>query len=153
MSNSLSLEHLGVGRGGSGSVHGEGAGAPGRGGDLSGRSESLSDGLLDAFLLSCVRSGAVRGRELLEKLQATGLESIRPREMYRILRAMEREGLISSRREEFEYMLSRRSYGITASGEAYLEFLAASLKEYRAEMDRFFAVYESRTAIPHGACK
>jgi len=66
---------------------------------------------------------------------------------------MEREGLIYSKREEFEYMLSCRSYGITAGGEAYLEFLVASLKEYREEMDRFFAVYESRTAIPHGAYK
>lgn len=127
--------------------------ASGRGEDLSGGSESLSDGLLDAFLLSCVRSGTVRGRELLEKLQASGLDGIRPGKMYRILRGMERESLIYSKREEFEYMLSCRSYGITAGGEAYLEFLVASLKEYREEMDRFFAVYESRTAIPHGAYK
>lgn len=103
----------------------------------------LSGGLLDAFLLSCVRPGVVRGRELLGRIEAAGLKGIRPGEMYRILRGMEREGLVFSHREEFEYMLSRRSYGITASGEAYLEFPAESLREYREEMDRFFTVYES----------
>lgn len=102
---------------------------------------------MDAFFLSCVRPGVVRGRELLRRVEAAGLEGIRPGEMYRILRGMEREGLIFSRRERFEYMLSRHSYGITASGEAYLEFLAESLREYREEMDRFFTVYERR--IPH----
>lgn len=60
---------------------------------------------------------------------------------------MEGEGLISSRREDSEYSLSRRSYGITESGEAYLEFLAESLKKYRQEMDRFFEVYERTPAV------
>jgi DNA-binding PadR family transcriptional regulator len=105
----------------------------------------FSGGLLGAFLLSCVRPGVVRGRELLARVESAGLTGIRPGEMYRILRGMESEGLIFSRCERFEYMLSRRSYGITASGEAYLEFLAETLREYREEMDRFFTVYESRS--------
>ncbi len=116
----------------------------------------LSGGLVDAFLLSCVRPGVVRGRELLARVESAGLTGIRPGEMYRILRGMEGEGLIFSRCERFEYMLSRRSYGITASGEAYLEFLAESLREYRDEMDRFFNVYESRSgseAPTNAPCK
>ena len=108
----------------------------------------FSGGLSDAFLLSCVRPGVVRGRELLGRIESAGLKGIRPGEMYRVLRGMEKEGLIFSRREKFEYMLSRRSYGITASGEAYLEFLVESLREYREEMDRFFSVYERRTTRP-----
>lgn len=52
----------------------------------------------------------------------------------------------SLERDDSEYMLSRRSYGITESGETYLDFLAESLTEYRQEMDRFFEVYENRPA-------
>ena len=129
MGNALGLGRLGL----------EGDGVFG------GESRVLSGGLLDAFLLSCLRSGVVRGRELLEAVARSGVDGVRPGELYRVLRGMEGEGLISSRREDSEYLLSRRSYGITEAGEAYLEFLAEALKEYREEMDRFFEVYERET--------
>ena len=99
-------------------------------GTLGGDPRVLSAGLLDAFLLSCIRSGVMRGREL-----------------YWVLRSIEGEGWISSRREDSEYIPLRRSYGITESGEAHLAVLVASLKEYREEMDRFFEVYEKEPGV------
>lgn len=43
-----------------------------------GESRFLFGGLLDAYLLSCVRSGVVSGRELLEAVGRSGLESVQP---------------------------------------------------------------------------
>ena len=116
-------------------------------GTLGGDPRVLSAGLLDAFLLSCIRSGVVRGRELLAAVRDPGLEGVRSGELYRVLRSMEGEGLILSRREDSEYIFLRRSYGIAESGEACLAVLIASLKEYREEMDRFFEVYEKQSGV------
>ena len=47
----------------------------------------------------------------------------------------------------FGYGPSRRRYAITGLGEAYLEFLANALAQYRKEMDLFFRIYEKQRAL------
>lgn len=94
------------------------------------------------FLLLCLRGRDLFGRELLEKIAVLGYGAVRQGEVYRTLRRMEEEGLIFSDKGKMDYVLSRRRYGLTESGEAYLEFLAHSLGEYRKEIEVFFQAYE-----------
>lgn len=61
--------------------------------------------------------------------------------MYRNLRRTEKECTISSERDGLDCRLLRRKYSITESGEAYLEFWAKSLTEYRETIDLFLGVY------------
>ena len=97
---------------------------------------------LVACLLLCVREGDASGSDLMEEMRNLGFDVVRPGEVYRTLREMKSEGLILSEREGAEYMLSRRRFGITALGEAYLELLANALGQYREEVERFFWLYE-----------
>ena len=82
---------------------------------------------------------------MLEELAELGFGETRPGEVYRTLRLLEREGMTFSEKGELDYLFSRRKYGLTSEGEAYLEFLAHSLELYRKEIEQFFSAYEGRT--------
>lgn len=73
-----------------------------------------------------------------------GFGVVRPGEVYRTLRRAEAEGLVFSEREHLGYLLSRRRYGLTESGRAYIEFLAESLRLYREEIEVFLRAYTDR---------
>ncbi len=57
--------------------------------------------------------------------------------MYRTLRIMEKEGLVVSDGEDDEVLLSRWRFEPTEAGEAYLEFCAHSLAQYKEDTERF----------------
>lgn len=107
-------------------------------------------GWLVPFLLLCMREGDLRGQELMGRLADLGFGAVRPGEVYRKLRHAEVEGLVFSEREHLGYMLSRRRYGLTESGRAYIEFLADSLGAYREEIEAFLRAYGGRPSP--GAC-
>lgn len=94
------------------------------------------------FLLLCMRGGALRGHELMGRVSELGFGSVRPGEIYRTLRQAEEEGLVFSERENLGYLLSRRRYGLTEPGEAYIEFLADSMRSYQGEIEAFLRAYE-----------
>ncbi len=96
------------------------------------------------FLLLCLRGGDLRGYDLVGKMADLGFGAARPGEVYRSLRRAEEEGLISSEREELGYLLSRRRYGLTEPGEAYIEFLADSLGAYQKEISAFLLAHGDR---------
>lgn len=96
------------------------------------------------FLLLCMRSGDVRGQDLMGRLAGLGFGAVRPGEVYRALRRAEGEGLIFSEKERFGYLLSQRRYGLTEPGMAYIEFLADSLKTYQDEIEAFLLAYADR---------
>lgn len=73
-----------------------------------------------------------------------GFGAMSPGFMYRTLRQMEKEGMILSERDGFDCRLPRRKYSIAESGEAYLEFWANSLTEYREAIDLFLGTYAGR---------
>ena len=102
------------------------------------------------FLLLCMRGGALRGHELMGRVSDLGFDSLRPGEIYRTLRQAEEEYLVFSEREEQGYLLSRRRYGLTEPGEAYIEFLADSMRSYRGEIEAFLQAYEGPDT--RGAC-
>lgn len=97
---------------------------------------------LVACLLFCVRENGASGGDLIEEMRDLGFGSVRPGEMYRTLRELKSEGLVTWEGQGAEFMLSRRRYTITALGEAYLELLANVMGQYRGEVERFFRLYE-----------
>ena len=96
------------------------------------------------FLLLFLRDGVSYGDELEERLDALGVAGMRPKEVYQSLREMEWEGLVRCDREDNGHGnsgISKWRCEITEVGQAYLEFWANSLSQYRREMDLFFNTY------------
>jgi DNA-binding PadR family transcriptional regulator len=98
------------------------------------------------FLLLFLRYGVSYGDELQERLDALGVAGIRPEEIHQSLREMEWEGLVRCDREDDGHGISERGCEITEVGQAYLEFWANSLTQYREEMDLFLSTYAETTA-------
>ena len=113
---------------------------------MDGARETWTHGWLVPFLLLSMRDGELYGHELLERMGELGFEGTRPGEIYRTLRLLEGEGLTFSERGKMECLLSRRRYGLTEDGVAYLEFLAHSLELYTREAERFVLAYEGQPA-------
>jgi poly-beta-hydroxybutyrate-responsive repressor len=103
---------------------------------------SWSRNWLVPFVLLSMQHRDIPGHDLLEKLAELGLGETHPGEVYRTLQMLEREGMAFSEKGELDYLFSRRKYGLTGEGEAYLEFLAHSLELYRKEIELFFSAFE-----------
>ena len=84
------------------------------------------------------------GYELMERTAAFGFEAMNPGTLYRTLRQMEKEGVVESKWETSKGGPARRMYTITDAGEAYLDFWAEALEQYRRNMDAFFSLYTGR---------
>lgn len=113
--------------------------------------EAPSGDWLVPFLLLGLREWAYYGSELTQKMSGFGLRDKDLEEMYQALRQMEVEGLILSEHDGFEFDPSRRRYSITEAGRAYLEFWAASLSQYREEIDLFFQLYDKQPMLASGS--
>ena len=96
--------------------------------------------LVPVILLS-LRELNSYGYELMERAAAFGFETINPGTLYRTLRQMEKEGLCKSKWETSRGGPARRVYSITDAGEAYLDFWAEALEQYKRNMDTFFRLY------------
>ena len=112
-----------------------------QGGAIDGASGRRDRDWLIPFLLLCMRERDPYGHELAREIIAAGFAAVRVGEIYRVLRRMEAEGLIFCEREEPDCTLSLRRYGLTETGEAYLDFLAHSLELYRVDVDYFLGAY------------
>jgi poly-beta-hydroxybutyrate-responsive repressor len=93
-------------------------------------------------ILLALREWNSYGYELMERAAAFGFEAMNPGTLYRTLRQMEKDGLCESRWETSDGGPARRMYTITDAGEAYLDFWAGSLEQYRKAMDAFFRAYQ-----------
>ena len=81
------------------------------------------------------------GYELMQRTATFGFEAMSPGTLYRTLRRMEENGLCKSEWETSKGGPARRVYSITEAGEAYLDFWAEALEQYRRNMDAFFRLY------------
>lgn len=95
-------------------------------------------------LLLMLREWSSYGYELMEKMTAFGFGAMNPGTMYRALRQMEKDGMVSSHWDTSGIGPARRVYSITEAGEAYLEFWASSLEQHRKMMETFFQLYTGR---------
>lgn len=111
---------------------GEPGGGPGPGGGRYRRS------VLEVAILASLAESTSHGYNLVDQIEAlTGdLVCNDPGSMYRLLRAMEEEGLVSSSWQTPEAGPSRRVYVITERGVEALELMARSLSQRAASMQR-----------------
>lgn len=113
---------------------------------MDGAREPWTRGWRVPFLLLSMQDHRLYGNDLLKRMDELGFVGTRPGEIYRTLRQLEGEGLTFSERGKMEYLLSRRRYGLTEDGAAYLEFLALSLEQYRREAECFLLACEGQPA-------
>lgn len=91
-------------------------------------------------LLLLLAEGASHGYELLEQLNALGVERVDPGGVYRCLRAMDEEGLVRSAWEPSTAGPARRTYSLTDEGRAQLQTVSDSLMQ----VSRALATYQRR---------
>jgi PadR family transcriptional regulator, regulatory protein PadR len=97
-------------------------------------------------VLLLLREWSAYGYALMERLTALGFAMMNPGSFYRILRQMEKDGMVSSSWDTSGGGPARRMYSITDAGEAYLKIWADSLGQYQTMMETFFHLYTGRPA-------
>ena len=95
---------------------------------------------LRACLLLLIGETPAHGYDLLSQIGNLGLHNVDPGGLYRALRLMEREGLVTSAWEESIAGPSRRTYRLTEDGRDWLHVWAGALRESH----RFLALYLGR---------
>jgi poly-beta-hydroxybutyrate-responsive repressor len=96
-------------------------------------------------LLLLLRERAAHGYELLDELPAlTGEARVDMGNLYRVLRALEEDGLVTSQWEAGAPGPAKRTYELTAAGRRLLDEWAAALQRSRTRIDRFLDRYEGR---------
>lgn len=83
------------------------------------------------------------GYELLEQVAELGLERTDPGGLYRALRAMEQEGLVTSTWEPSTSGPARRRYALSAEGLDWLHASAGSLREIVRHLRTYLRRYEA----------
>jgi len=111
------------------------------------------EGWLVPLLIMSMLEGNAYGGQIKRRVEELGYGPSRPGTMYRTLRIMEKEGLVVSDGEDAEVLLSRWRFEPTEAGEAYLEFWAHSLAQYKEDTERFLRIHESiaGSGQPHRA--
>ena len=98
-----------------------------------------------AALLLLLRERKTHGYDLLERLpELTGEERIDVGNLYRVLRALEEQGLVSSEWDESLPGPAKRTYELTDGGATALDRWATSLAETRTRIDRFLERHQER---------
>ena len=97
-------------------------------------------------LLLLLGEGTSHGYELLEQVAALGLDRLDPGGLYRCLRAMDEEGLVTSVWEPSTSGPARRTYALTDDGQEWLHLLAGSL----ADVGTLLATFQLRYRMATG---
>jgi poly-beta-hydroxybutyrate-responsive repressor len=96
-------------------------------------------------LLLLLRERPAHGYDLLERLpELTGEARVEMGNLYRLLRGLEEEGLVSSEWDDSSPGPAKRRYAITADGARLLEHWAEALQRSQQRTARFLARYEER---------
>ena len=101
-------------------------------------------------LLLALREYNSYGYELMERATAFGFKAMNPGTVYRTLRQMEENGIVKSTWNTTNGGAARRMYSITDAGEAYLDFWAHALEQYRNNIDAFFRLYRGVVDATNG---
>lgn len=113
---------------------------------MTGDAYTVEGGLPRNFLKPCIllilTDDDCHGYEMLGRLAEFGLAETDPGGLYRTLRTMEREGLVTSHWETSNAGPARRTYRITEEGLEWLHAWAGALKESQRHVSRFLATYE-----------
>ncbi|WP_243385090.1 poly-beta-hydroxybutyrate-responsive repressor [Bacillus kexueae] len=94
-------------------------------------------------LLLLLRNWSTHGYDLMQRLSHFGFQTIDQGNLYRILRQLEKEELVTSSWDTSDGGPAKRVYSITDAGLDYLDLWATSLENYQNMLDQFFQMYTS----------
>jgi PadR family transcriptional regulator PadR len=96
-------------------------------------------------LLLLLRERPAHGYDLLERLpELTGEQRVEMGNLYRLLRALEEEELVTSEWDDDSPGPAKRRYAITEHGSHLLDQWADALRLQQERTDRFLERYEER---------
>jgi poly-beta-hydroxybutyrate-responsive repressor len=96
-------------------------------------------------LLLLLRERPAHGYDLLERLpELTGEQRVEMGNLYRLLRALEEEALVTSEWDDESPGPAKRRYALTDHGRHLLDQWAAALRKSQERTDRFLERYEER---------
>ena len=96
-------------------------------------------------LLLLLRERPAHGYDLLERLpELTGEQRVEMGNIYRLLRALEEEGLVSSEWDDDSPGPAKRRYAITDQGVQLLDQWVEALRRSQERTERFLERYEER---------
>lgn len=102
------------------------------------------------YVLLAISAERAHGYLIEQYLRGLGLAQVEMSTLYRTLRQLERQGLVTSDWEAGPEGPARRVYALTAAGHAWLRTGAAMLEGYRATIDAFFGRYAEGTKNTKG---
>ncbi len=94
-------------------------------------------------LLLLIAERPSHGYDLLERLRRLGVPATDPGGLYRALRLMEREGLVTSQWEVSATGPARRMYDLTERGQRWLHVWAGAIAESRLILSSYLERYEN----------
>ena len=99
---------------------------------------------VEPSVLLLLREGPKHGYELLDRIPELGAEEgrIDLGNLYRVLRALEEDGLVTSQWHAELPGPAKRTYRLTDAGEALLDRWAVALRDAQAVIDTFLRRYE-----------
>jgi PadR family transcriptional regulator, regulatory protein PadR len=103
---------------------------------------------LQPFLLLALEQWQSHGYELIRRMSSFGFEALDRGSVYRILRQLEKDGLVVSGWDTSTDGPARRLYTLTDAGRVYLNACAASLRGYQVMLNQFFSLYPSPADPP-----
>jgi len=101
--------------------------------------------MLVPYVLLAISLQRGHGYLIEEYLRGLGLVELEMSTLYRTLRQLEKDGLVSSEWEPGPAGPARRVYTLTSAGRGWLDAWAVALEGYRTLIDRFFGLYGGRS--------
>ena len=98
--------------------------------------------LLVPYVLLAISAQRAHGYFIEQYLRGLGLAQVEMTRLYRTLRQLEKQGLVTSEWEAGEGGPARRVYRLTDAGRVWLRGGAALLEGYRSAIDAFFGRYQ-----------
>jgi poly-beta-hydroxybutyrate-responsive repressor len=102
--------------------------------------------LLQPFLLLALEQWQSHGYELIGRMSAFGFEALDRASVYRTLRQLEKDGLVSSGWDTSKEGPARRLYTLTDAGRDYLNMWAVSMRGYQVMLNTFLTLHSEHRA-------
>ena len=97
--------------------------------------------LLTPYVLLAISTQKAHGYFIEQYLRSLGLAQVEMTTLYRMLRQLEKDGLVRSAWEAQAGGPARRVYTLTDAGRTLLDTGASYLEQYRNAIDSFFGTY------------
>ena len=111
------------------------------------------DRLLRPAVLALLAREKTHGYDIVQRLQDLKMFAEIPPDtsgVYKALKSMEDEGLVSAKWEFGDTGPAKRSYALTKDGMACLKRWAETLKTYRAQVDELLSILDLNRKLPAG---